>query len=77
MQHRVFLDYPHHQQFSAVRFPNPMVKIWLEVQLLQMSPYVLSESTHSPDAWGVVSLQMNPCVLSKSPAVDWAWDLAF
>jgi hypothetical protein len=38
MQHRAFLDYPCHQQFLAVRFPNPMVKIRLEVQLLQMSP---------------------------------------
>jgi hypothetical protein len=66
LQHRVFLDYPHHQQFSAVRFPNPMVKIRLEMRLLQTSPYVLSESTCSPDAWDMISLQMSPCVLSKS-----------
>jgi hypothetical protein len=66
MQHQAFLSYPRHQQFSAVWFLNPMVKIRLEVQLLQMSPYVLSESTHSPDAWDVVSLQMSPCVLLKS-----------
>jgi hypothetical protein len=43
-----------------------MVKIQLEVQLLQMSPYVLSESTRNPDVWGVISLQMSSCVLSKS-----------
>jgi hypothetical protein len=33
-QHLAFLGYPRHQQFSALRFPNRMVKIRLEVQLL-------------------------------------------
>jgi hypothetical protein len=66
MHHQTVLDYPRHQQFSTVQFPNPIVKIWLEVQLLQMSPYVLNKSTRSPDAWGVISLQMSACVLSKS-----------
>jgi hypothetical protein len=40
---------PHHQQSLPVRFFDPVVKIRLEVQLLQMSPHVLSETTRTPD----------------------------
>jgi hypothetical protein len=37
------------KNFLVVWFLDSLVKIRLKVQLLQMSPYILSESTHSPD----------------------------